>query len=83
MKLLERDRKIMMMRYGLFGEKELTQKDVALKLGISQSYISRIEKKVIRKLKNSVKCWQALLFFVNFRQISKNAFPMVHSVINC
>ena len=46
----------MMMRYGLLGEKELTQKDVALKLGISQSYISRIEKKVIRKLKNSVKC---------------------------
>ena len=56
MKLPERDRKIMMMRYGLLGEKELTQKDVALKLGISQSYISRIEKKVIRKLKNSVKC---------------------------
>lgn len=56
MNLPERDRKIMMMRYGLLGEKELTQKDVALKLGISQSYISRIEKKVIRKLKNSVKC---------------------------
>ena len=56
MNLPERDRKIMMMRYGLLGEKELTQKDVALKLGISQSYISRIEKKVIRKIKNGVKC---------------------------
>ena len=39
------------MRYGLFGRKELTQKEVAEALGISQSYISRIEKKVIGKLK--------------------------------
>lgn len=54
--LPERDKLIMTLRYGLMGEKELTQKDVAIKLGISQSYISRIEKKVIRKLKNIVKC---------------------------
>ncbi len=47
-----RDRKIMILRYGLFGSEEMTQKDVAKLLGISQSYISRIEKKVIRKLKN-------------------------------
>lgn len=54
-KLNERDRKIMILRYGLFGHEEVTQKDVADMLGISQSYISRIEKKVIKKLKNIVK----------------------------
>ena len=50
-KLNNRDREIMMLRYGLCGRKELTQKEVAKLLGISQSYISRIEKKVINKLK--------------------------------
>lgn len=54
-KLSERDRKIMILRYGLFGYDEVTQKDVADMLGISQSYISRIEKKVIKKLKSVVK----------------------------
>ena len=48
----ERDRKIMVMRYGLNKGEEYTQKEVAQLLGISQSYISRIEKKVIKKLKN-------------------------------
>ena len=51
-KLSSRDKKIMILRYGLFGHEEMTQKDVAEMLGISQSYISRIEKKVIRKLKS-------------------------------
>lgn len=50
-KLGERDKKIMILRYGLYGKDEMTQKDVASLLGISQSYISRIEKKVIKKLK--------------------------------
>ena len=54
-KLNERDKKIMILRYGLFGNEEITQKDVADMLGISQSYISRIEKKVIKRLKNIVK----------------------------
>ena len=49
-KLNDRDKQIMVLRYGLYGKDEMTQKDVALLLGISQSYISRIEKKVIRKL---------------------------------
>ena len=53
--LNDRDRKIMILRYGLYNEKEMTQKDVAKKMGISQSYISRIEKKVIRKLKTITK----------------------------
>ena len=50
-KLNDRDKEIMSLRYGLFNKKEMTQKEVAEKLGISQSYISRIEKKVINKLK--------------------------------
>ena len=51
LKLRPRDREIMILRYGLLGNQEYTQKEVADKLGISQSYISRIEKKVIRRLK--------------------------------
>ena len=54
LKLKERDQKIMILRYGLFGKDEYTQKEVAELMGISQSYISRIEKKVIKKLKNLV-----------------------------
>lgn len=50
----ERDKMIMIMRYGLYNTKEYTQKEVADKLNISQSYISRIEKKVINNLKNSL-----------------------------
>ncbi len=55
-KLNPRDREIIIMRYGLFNQEEKTQKEVADILGISQSYISRIEKKVIKRLKNVVKC---------------------------
>lgn len=54
-KLNKRDKEIMIFRYGLDGNAELTQKEVADKLGISQSYISRIEKKVIKKLSNIIK----------------------------
>ena len=49
--LNKRDKEIMILRYGLYNNEERTQKDVAELLGISQSYISRIEKKVIRRLK--------------------------------
>ena len=54
-RLKGRDREIMIMRYGLFGADAMTQKDVALTLGISQSYISRIEKKIILRLKNNIR----------------------------
>ncbi len=54
MKLKPRDRDIIVLRYGLLGNDELTQKEVAEKLGISQSYISRIEKKVIKRLRTVV-----------------------------
>ena len=51
----DRDREIIEFRYGLGGHKELTQKELADKLSISQSYISRIENKVIKKIKNLMK----------------------------
>lgn len=54
-KLPSRDKEIMKLRYGLFGSKEITQKELAEKLNISQSYISRIEKKVIKKIKETIK----------------------------
>ena len=49
-----REREIICLRFGLEGRKELTQKEVAQKLGISQSYISRLEKKIIRRLKEKI-----------------------------
>ncbi|MFD1677309.1 RNA polymerase sporulation sigma factor SigE [Alicyclobacillus fodiniaquatilis] len=49
-KLSERERKIMQLRFGLGTEKEMTQKDVADLLGISQSYISRLEKRILKRL---------------------------------
>ena len=50
-KLDERDRAIICMRYGLYGVRERTQKEIADMMNISQSYISRLEKKIIDKLK--------------------------------
>ena len=54
-KLPKRDREIMIMRYGLYNQKDYTQKEIADKLNISQSYISRIEKKVIKRIKYLLK----------------------------
>ena len=53
-KLSERERKIMFLRFGLGGGEEMTQKDVADLLGISQCYISRLEKKIILRLKKEI-----------------------------
>ncbi len=53
-KLGAREREIIMLRFGLFGGKEKTQKEVADMLGISQSYISRLEKKIISDLKKDI-----------------------------
>ena len=52
--LPDREREIVAMRFGLEGRKELTQKEVAQKLGISQSYISRLEKRIMLRLKKEV-----------------------------
>lgn len=53
-KLSPREKQILMLRYGLDNYDELTQKDVADMMGISQSYISRLEKKIIKKLRNKL-----------------------------
>lgn len=53
-KLNAREQKIMELRFGLTGEEESTQKEVADMLGISQSYISRIEKKILSRLKKDI-----------------------------
>ena len=49
-----REREIVEMRFGLNGRRELTQKEVALKLGISQSYISRLEKRIMLRLRKEL-----------------------------
>ena len=54
-KLGKREKEIMMLRFGLDGKEEKTQKEVAEMLGISQSYISRIEKKILGKMKDEIK----------------------------
>ena len=54
-KLPPREKKIIDMRFGLGEKEELTQKEVADKMGISQSYISRLEKRIIKKLGNRLK----------------------------
>lgn len=52
--LPDREREIVLMRYGLEGRKELTQKEVAQKMGISQSYISRLEKRIMIRLRKEI-----------------------------
>ena len=54
LELPEREREIVLMRYGLYGYQELTQKEVAQKMGISQSYISRLEKRIMLRLKKEL-----------------------------
>ena len=52
--LPSREREIVLLRFGLEGRKELTQKEVAEKMGISQSYISRLEKRIMTKLRKEM-----------------------------
>ena len=53
--LLPREKEIIYLRYGLFGRKAYTQREVAKKLSISRSYVSRIEKKALDTLKEKIK----------------------------
>ena len=53
-KLNEREREIIVLRFGLYGQPEQTQKEVADRMGISQSYISRLEKRIIARLKKEI-----------------------------
>ena len=50
-RLSDRERQIMELRFGLRGGRELTQKEVADRIGISQSYISRLEKKILKAMR--------------------------------
>lgn len=50
------EQKVIQMRYGLFGNKEYTQREIAGALGISRSYVSRIEKKAVEKLRKGMEC---------------------------
>ena len=52
--LPQREQEIIVMRFGLYGRQELTQKEVAQRMGISQSYISRLEKRIMMKLKKEL-----------------------------
>lgn len=53
-KLCDRDREIIIKRFGLYGRRELTQKELADAMGISQSYISRLEKKIIKQMRKDI-----------------------------
>jgi RNA polymerase sporulation-specific sigma factor len=53
-RLSEREQTIMQLRFGIGGSQEHTQKEVADLLGISQSYISRLEKKIIKRLRRDI-----------------------------
>ena len=48
----ERDREIIIKRYGLYNQKEMTQREIASEMGISRSYVSRIEKRVLQELRS-------------------------------
>lgn len=52
--LSKREKEIIVYRYGLLGHEEITQRELAEKMGISRSYVSRIEKKALEKLKNYI-----------------------------
>ena len=53
--LTEREKEIIILRYGLLRQKEMTQREIGKMLGISRSYVSRIEKRALEKLKNAMK----------------------------
>ena len=53
--LSDRERKVILLRYGLYGGRPMTQKETAQQLNISRSYVSRIEKKALRLLQQEMK----------------------------
>ena len=68
----DREKEILLMRFGLRGQKELTQREIGDKLNISRSYISRIEKKALQKLKD------ALLKDNTEQQIKRDSAVQIH-----
>ena len=63
--LSQRERIILKMRYGLYNGEEYTQREIARQLGISRSYVSRIEKGAVEKLRKSFSCFQKYLYTCN------------------
>ena len=57
--LPERERMIIALRYGLDGREPLTQREVAKQCGISRSYVSRIEKRALQRLREELKEWES------------------------
>ena len=57
--LSEREKEILKLRYGLYGKSEMTQREIADKMGISRSYVSRIEKSAVAKLRQHFQISQA------------------------
>ena len=55
--MTEREKLIIALRFGLGGREEQTQKEVADRLGISQSYISRLEKRIIQRMRRDILKW--------------------------
>ncbi|MDE6744896.1 MAG: sigma-70 family RNA polymerase sigma factor, partial [Lachnospiraceae bacterium] len=53
--LNDREKEIIILRYGLLGRQEMTQREIGKMLGISRSYVSRIEKRALEKLKRAMK----------------------------
>ena len=52
--LTTREKQIIIMRFGLYGSREQTQREIAARLGISRSYVSRIEKSALEKLREAL-----------------------------
>ena len=65
--LKDRERKILELRFGLGGHKPKTQNEIAQMMGISRSYVSRIETKAIGKLAKEIKEWYKYHSFISFR----------------
>ena len=72
--LNERERYIMECRFGLNGKEEMTQKEVADHLGISQSYISRLEKKIILELREYLEPTNLIIQLVEIGRLSRCIF---------
>ena len=76
-KLTNRERNIMELRFGFISGNEKTQKEVADMLGISQSYISRLEKKIINKMKKDIMSktgWKIIVFFALLNLTTKSSY---------
>ena len=76
--LKEREKTIIELRFGLTGKKPKTQKEIAKMMGISRSYVSRIETKAIEKLAQDLKEWTILIIkYKNINQNNEKDLPII------